>query len=132
MTASENAPLQARTSDHVPAVLLEQLADTLGRRTPGTVVFGEPVVSQDVTVIPVARIGFGFGGSTGQEARHERMDGVVGGGLEAKPLGFIEIKEGRTRYKPIRSPWVTTLAPLTGGLLAGAAVLRYLARRGRH
>ncbi|MEN2416539.1 spore germination protein GerW family protein [Streptomyces rimosus] len=129
MTAPENASLEARAADHVSAVLLEQLADKLGRRAPGTVVFGEPIVSQDITVIPVARIGFGFGGNTGQQAGE---DGVVGGGVEAKPLGFIEIKEGKTTYKPIRDPWVNVLVPLTGGLLAGAAILRYLARRGRH
>ncbi|MER5542375.1 GerW family sporulation protein [Streptomyces sp. NPDC001118] len=128
MTASENAPLEVRAADHVSAVLLEQLADKLGGRAPGTVVFGEPIVSQDVTVIPVARIGFGFGGNTGQEAGE---GGVVGGGAEARPLGFIEIKEGKTTYKPIRDPWVNVLVPLTGGLLAGAAILRYLARRGR-
>ncbi|MFE0516542.1 GerW family sporulation protein [Streptomyces sp. NPDC058964] len=126
---SLNARLEAGTADRVSAVLLEQLADKLGGRAPGSVVFGEPVVSQDVTVIPVARIGFGFGGNTGQEAGH---DGVVGGGAEARPLGFIEIKEGRTRYKPIRDPWVKVLVPLTGGLLAGTAILRYLTRRGRH
>ncbi|GGV21560.1 GerW family sporulation protein [Streptomyces spectabilis] len=128
MTASENAPLEARTADHVSAVLLEQLADKLGGRAPGTVVFGEPIVSQDVTVIPVARIGFGFGGNTGQEAGR---DTVVGGGAEARPLGFIEIKEGKATYKSIRDPWVSVLVPLTGGLLAGAAILRFLARRGR-
>jgi uncharacterized spore protein YtfJ len=128
MTASDNAPLEARTADHVSTVLLEQLAEKLGGRAPGTVVFGEPIVSQDVTVIPVARIGFGFGGNTGQEAGE---DAVVGGGAEARPLGFIEIKEGKTTYKPIRDPWVSVLVPLTGGLLAGAAILRYLARRGR-
>ncbi|WP_051856139.1 hypothetical protein [Streptomyces sp. NRRL B-1347] len=76
----------------------------------------------------MARIGFGFGGNTGQEAGE---DAVVGGGAEARPLGFIEIKEGKTTYKPIRDPWVSVLVPLTGGLLAGAAILRCLARRGR-
>lgn len=125
MTASEPAPLEASTADHAAAVLLEQLADKLGGRAPGTVVFGEPIVRQDVTVIPVARIGFGFGGNTGQEVG---VDGVVGGGVEAKPLGFIEIKEGKTTYKPFRDPWVNVLVPLTSGLLAGAAILRYLAR----
>ncbi|KOT52246.1 MULTISPECIES: GerW family sporulation protein [Streptomyces] len=129
MTPSENASLEARAADHVSAVLLEQLADKLGRRAPGTVVFGEPIVSQDVTVIPVVRIGFGFGGNTGRQAGE---DGVVGGGVEARPLGFIEIKEGKSTYRPIRDPWGNVLVPLTGGLLAGAAILRYLARRRRH
>ncbi|WP_329619131.1 spore germination protein GerW family protein [Streptomyces sp. NBC_01255] len=131
MTASENAPLEATTADHVSAVLLERLADKLGGRAPGTIVFGEPIVSQDVTVIPVARIGFGFGGNAGQEAGE---DSLVGAGVEAKPLGFIEIKDGRTTYKPIRDPWVNVLVPLTGGLLAGAAgaaILSHLARRRR-
>ncbi|MGW2225059.1 GerW family sporulation protein [Streptomyces formicae] len=131
MTSPKNAPLEARTADRASAVLLDQLADKLGGRARGTVVFGEPVVSQDVTVIPVARIGFGFGGNTGQEAGDDGATGVLGGGAEARPLGFIEIRAGRTTYKPIRDPWVNTLAPLTGGILAGAAIARYLARRAR-
>jgi hypothetical protein len=129
MTASENAPPEVTTADRVCAVLLERLADKLGARAPGTLVFGEPVVRQNVTVIPVARIGFGFGGQADQEAGEEVPVGVGG---EARPLGFIEIKEGRATYKPIRDPWVNVLAPLAGGLLAGvagASVLRRLARR---
>lgn len=130
MSAPENAPLDATTADPVAAVLLERLADRLGARAPGTIVFGEPVVRQNVTVIPVARIGFGvgFAGRADQEAGEE---GPVGVGGEAKPLGFIEITEGRATYKPIRDPWVNVLAPLAGGLLvgaAGASVLRRLAR----
>ncbi|MEV5509867.1 GerW family sporulation protein [Streptomyces orinoci] len=132
MTGPENAPLEAATADDAAAFLLEKLADKLGSRAPGTLVFGEPVVSRDVTVIPVGRIGLGFGGNAaGQEAGE---DGLAGGGVEAKPLGFIEIKEGRTTYKPIRDPWVNALVPLAGGLLAGATgtvILRHLARRRR-
>ncbi|WP_371524607.1 sporulation protein [Streptomyces sp. NBC_01283] len=129
MTAPENAPPGATTADHAFTVLLEKLAGKLGGRSPGAIVFGEPIVSQGVTVIPLARIGFGFGGNAGQKAGE---DGLVGGG-EARPLGFIEIKEGRTTYKPIRDPWVNVLVGVAGGLLAGAAgaaILRYLARRG--
>jgi hypothetical protein len=129
MTAPENAPLEAARAGHACAVVLEGLAGKLGGRAPGAIVFGGPVVSRDVTVIPVARIGLGFGGNAGQEAGG---DGLVCGGAEARPLGFVEIKESAAAYKPIRGPWVDVLLPLTGGLLAGAAgaaVLGHLARR---
>ncbi|MFD7052740.1 spore germination protein GerW family protein [Streptomyces mirabilis] len=133
MTAPEDAPLQARAAAHATTALLEQLGDKLGGRAPGTVVFGEPIVSQDVTVIPVARIGFGFSGYTGQEVATAETgeDAAAGGGAEAKPLGFIEIKEGKATYRPIRDPWVNVLVPLAGGLLAGAAGLGLLGYRVR-
>ncbi|MEU8975754.1 spore germination protein GerW family protein [Streptomyces monashensis] len=131
MTASEDAPLDATSAEH--AALLDQLADKLGVRAPGAIVFGEAVERQGVTVIPVARVGFGYG--FGAKAPKESgTDLPAGGAGEARPLGFLEIKEGRAAYKPIRDPWAHVLAPLVGGLLAGAAgasVLRHLVRRRR-
>ncbi|MGW2748809.1 GerW family sporulation protein [Streptomyces sp. NPDC001450] len=128
MTAPENAPLDSMTAEH--ATVLDQLARKLGVRAPGAIVFGEAVVREGVTVIPVARVGFGYGFS-GKAPKESGADVPAGGGGEARPLGFLEIKEGRAVYKPIRDPWVHVLAPLAGGLLAGAAgalVLRHLAR----
>lgn len=51
--------------------------------------------------------------------------------MEARPLGFIEIRDGTAMHKPIRDPWVDVVVPLAA-LLAGTAVpkvVRAVARR---
>ncbi|MFI8836349.1 spore germination protein GerW family protein [Streptomyces afghaniensis] len=123
------APLADMTAAHASVTLLERLADKLGGRASVTAVYGEPVVSEGVTVIPVAQVGFGFGGGAGHEVGKDKTGegGGGGGGAGARPVGFIEIKEGTATYKPIRDPWVDVVVPLAA-LLAGAAIPR-LARR---
>jgi len=96
------------------------LADRIGSAAGAAAVFGEPVERDGVTVIPVARVSWGFGGGGGGEGEDEGHGG--GGGAKAGPHGFIELEGGRAKYRPIRSPLrIGALA------LAVAAVLGTLA-----
>ena len=117
------------TAAHASVTLLERLADKLGGRASVTAVYGEPVTGGGVTIIPVAEVHFGFGGGAGREvgAAKTGEGGGGGGGAMARPLGFIEIKDGAAMYKPLRNPWVDVIVPLVG-LLAGT-VLPRLTRR---
>ncbi|KUO15707.1 sporulation protein [Streptomyces dysideae] len=121
------------TAAHASATLLERLAEKLGGRASVTAVYGEPVTAHGVTVIPVARIGFGFGGGAGREVGATRTGdgGGGGGGAGARPLGYIEIKDGTATYKPIRDPWVDVVVPLTALVLATALpkIVKALRRR---
>jgi uncharacterized spore protein YtfJ len=117
------------------ATLLERLADRVGGKASVTAVYGEPVVCEGVTVIPVARVGFGFGGGAGRATDVSKTGegGGGGGGAEARPLGFIEIKNGTATYKPIRDPWVDVVVPLAA-IVAGVVaskLARTIARRRR-
>lgn len=125
----ESAVLEDLTSAHASVTLLERLADKLGGRASVAAVHGDPAVGQGVTIIPVARIGFAFGGGTGREVNTSRIGegGGGGGGAGAQPLGFIEIRNGIATYKPIRDPWVDVVVPLAA-LLSAIAAPR-LARR---
>ncbi len=76
-------------------------------------VFGEPVTSDGITVIPVA------GSAWPAPAK-------AAGGVGALPRGYIEIKDGTAAYRPLRAPWVKVAVPLAG-LLAGT-VASLLAR----
>jgi hypothetical protein len=106
--------------------LLERLADRLGGRASVTAVFGEPVVREEVTVIPVARVGFGFGGGAGRETGDAKTGegGGGGGAATARPIGFIEISNGTAVYRPIRSPWADLVLPLAA-VLAGTAATKF-------
>ncbi|MFC9913962.1 spore germination protein GerW family protein [Streptomyces sp. NPDC059862] len=116
-------PLAELTAAHASVTLLERLADKLGGRASVSAVYGEPITRDGITVIPIARVGFGFGGGAGRETGTAKTGegGGGGGGAEARPLGFIEIRDGTATYKPIRDPWVDVALPLVA-LLAGTGV----------
>ena len=64
--------------------------------------YGEPVVTGDRAVIPVARVRVAGGGGFGSGGEG---DGGGGGGyLEASPQGFIELDDAGARYHPIPDP----------------------------
>ncbi len=87
--------------------LIESLRDTLVSRANVTSVYGEPITAHGKTIVPLARIayGFGFGAGSGR-ARHSenggepREGGGGGGGVAAIPIGVVEITPTDTRYIP--------------------------------
>jgi uncharacterized spore protein YtfJ len=94
-------------------------------------VYGEPVVADGKTVVPVARVAYGFGGGAGSRAKtgneNDGKDegGGGGGGCAVIPVGVVEITGGSTRYIAFG------LVPkLTAGVVAGA-MLGYLFGRFR-
>jgi uncharacterized spore protein YtfJ len=117
--------VMAERSDHQAARqaitteegFVKALADDQARAAHAKSVFGEPIHQGGVTVVPVARVGWGFGGGVHHGAPdRERAGG--GGGVRIWPLGYIEIKDDQSEFKPIRDP--ATLVPLIvdGGLTA--------------
>ena len=102
MTGSD-APDGLVPQSDTAAALVEGLAGQLGSRASVSAVFGEPVTSGGITVIPVAEVGFGFAGGTGSEAGAVNA-GQGGGGAGARPRGYVEIKDGTATCIPLRAP----------------------------
>ena len=69
-------------------------------------VYGEPVETQGKTIIPVAKVAYGFGGGC-CEAKGDKKEGKegecggMGGGIAVKPLGVFEVTKEDTRYIPL-------------------------------
>lgn len=93
-------------------------------------VYGEPIAAQGKTLIPVAKIIYGYGGGAGtggvgnSGARGEGGGG--GGGARAIPVGVVEVSDQPTRFVPI-----TDRRKLAGAAVTGIAVgflLRWLRR----
>src|SRR6266487_2022176 len=84
---------------------LERLANRVGFNAKASVVFADPVERDGVTVIPVAKARWGFGGGAGSgssTSQNQTDEGSGGGaGVLLSPVGYIEIKDGRARYRPI-------------------------------
>ena len=59
--------------------LLKRIGQTVGDKAKVTSVFGDPVDREGITVIPVAKARFGFGGGGGAGGR-EGEEGSGGGG----------------------------------------------------
>jgi uncharacterized spore protein YtfJ len=98
---------------------VERLADRIGASMKSSAVFGEPVERSGITVIPVAKATWGFGGGSGGEAGKEGAGG--GGGGFVSPLGYIEVRESGAKFKRIRDPRLLAVAAAAAIGVAGLA-----------
>lgn len=64
-------------------------------------VYGDPVMVDGKTVIPVAKVAYGFGGGKGKGPADKGEGEGMGGGVAAKPVGVVEIDKGVTTFVPI-------------------------------
>lgn len=58
-------------------------------------VYGDPIESEGVTIVPAAKVGGGGGG--GGDSEH---NGGGGFGLGARPVGAYVIKDGDVKWQP--------------------------------
>lgn len=105
---------------------LESLAERVGATATAATIFGPPIERGDTTVVPVARASYGFGGGGGARGGDEGSGG--GGGVRVSPVGFIEIRPGVVRYRPIRD-WATLMPVLALGGIATLLAARRLSSR---
>ncbi len=109
--------------------MLEEMLNRIGQvhdRATVRTVFGEPFQVDGRTIIPVAKVqyGFGFGaGRSNEKEKEEEESGEGGGGgagVSIRPVAVLEISGQDTKVKPIVD--VTRLA-LAGMLLAAWNVM---------
>lgn len=97
--------------------LLESMLGHAGART----IFGEPVTAEGKTVIPVAKVRYGFGMGSGRSDGGSESGGG-GGGLRGTPVGVVEITAAGTRFIPVfdvRDFVLGAVAGLALGLMLG-------------
>ena len=129
---------------------IERMAERVGGTASVRAVFGDPIQRDGITIIPVARVRWGFGGGAGSgpipvgpgrpssgspladtpEMTTDAPSGSGSGGggaVTADPVGYLEIGPGGATFHPI-----TAARPSAGFMLAAGAtaalVLRGLAR----
>jgi len=108
--------------------LLRAVADNATVRT----VFGEPITTDVVTVVPVARIGSGAGGGTGSDRSKGDSQGVGGGlGLSARPAGVYVIRQGHVSWRPAIDVNRVILGGQVVAVVAILTVRAFLQRRRR-
>jgi uncharacterized spore protein YtfJ len=107
---------------------IERLGETVQLHASARQVYGEPVERDGTTVIPVARVQWGFGGGGIGRGPAERGGG--GGGARAYPVGFIQLRDGVAEFRPIHDPMSTMNLAAIGaiGVIAGLLLTKLLRR----
>lgn len=84
---------------------IKELVDT-------NTVVGEPIITpDDITLIPLSRVSFGFA-SGGSEFPMKDKNGVgcgSGAGVKVEPIGFLVVKDGNVRMMNITPPASSTM-----------------------
>ena len=114
--------------------IFKKITDRLETSASVKTVYGEPMTVDGKTIIPVAKVSYGFGAGGGSgpakgvesasDTNVEGFGGGGGGGVEVTPLGVIEITPGETRFVPIDEK-----RRLLRVLVVGAIVAIFLLRR---
>ncbi|WP_435181992.1 GerW family sporulation protein [Halorussus sp. AFM4] len=130
------------------ATQIESIVERLQRSANVRSVFGDPIERGEKTVVPVARVAFGFGGgygsggdaggeatertgsdssAAGDRRAAEPRGGGGGGGAAAAPIGALEITDDGARFVRFGERR-RSLALLGAGFAAGVLVGRRLGR----
>ena len=111
--------------------LIQEFVESLSSTATVKSVFGEPIQVEGKTVVPIAKVAYGFGGGFGNRPKPgETQEGVKeegaggGGGVKAFPAGALEITPSGTRFVPLHDALRDgglLLAGFAAGALVGAA-----------
>lgn len=100
-------------SQNLPNMLENTIAKIREMVSASTVV-GEPITTDDVTIVPISKISIGLGGggsdfvSKNEHRQDNPFGGGVGAGVKVTPVAFLVIKGGSVRMLPVAAPANTT------------------------
>ena len=105
--------------------LLQSIIDRLQGTASVKTIYGEPIEVKDKTIIPVAKVvyGFGAGSGAGKQEESEESGGGGGGGIAVRPKGVLEITKEDTRFISFNETRNLIMA-LTIGLFLGILLAR--------
>ena len=110
--------------------LLERLAEMVGAKANVTTIFGDPIRQGDLTVVPVAKVRWGFGGGGGRSEAAPSGPAAGtggGGGVSADPVGYLEIGPTGATFRRISDAFPNPLFLLATAIATGI-VIRSMAR----
>ena len=144
----DEAVAQARRAGEAGPLegFVERMAERVGAKASIKTVFGDPIERDGITIIPVAKVRWGFGGGAGSgpvpvgpgragdagtigasDISQGGSGSGGGGGVAADPIGYLEIGPDGATFRPI-----APVMPSPGFLLAAgltvSLVLRAIAR----
>jgi uncharacterized spore protein YtfJ len=103
--------------------LLSGLAERIGAKLTASTAYGAPIERDGVTVVPAAAARFGIGAGHGSDPAKGQEGEGGGGGGGVTPVGYIELKDGRSKFVPVVHP-ARMLAIVSCTILAGLLIVR--------
>ncbi|HET7248270.1 MAG TPA: spore germination protein GerW family protein [Gemmatimonadales bacterium] len=114
--------------------LIEGAVDRLRASASVKSVYGDPITVDGKTVIPVAKVAYGFGAGHGSGTHQKKtangktpVEGEgegAGGGVAARPVGVVEITGQETKFVQFGAPKKLAITALVGaGLGVGLGLL---------
>ncbi|MGE5144107.1 MAG: GerW family sporulation protein [Acidobacteriota bacterium] len=114
--------------------LIEGAVDRLRASASVKSVYGDPITVDGKTVIPVAKVAYGFGAGHGSGTHQKKtangktpVEGEgegAGGGVAARPVGVVEITGQETKFVQFGAPKKLMITALVGaGLGVGLGLL---------
>lgn len=97
MNKAVNLPALSEQNSQFLEDLMKKLADN----AKATLIFADPVEREGMTIIPVAKMMWGFGGGGGSDKKNAAGGTGGAGGIRTIPVGFIQLKGGKARFQPI-------------------------------
>lgn len=86
--------------------IMENTLEKMRQMVDVSTIIGEPMVTGNVTLIPVSKVTYGFtSGGTDLPSKQnaELFGGAGGGGITITPVAFIVIQDGRVRMMQINN-----------------------------
>jgi uncharacterized spore protein YtfJ len=94
---TENPLADTKDATKAEDIILN-LSDHLAVTANAKSVYGEPIHTGSRTIVPVAKVGYGLGATSGGRSGETVGGGGGGGGVGARPVGYIEITDEAARY----------------------------------
>ena len=99
----------------------QSILDRLQTNATVKTVYGDAITAEGKTIIPVARVAYGFHAGIGPlhkgDGGEPREGGRGGGGIHIRPVGVLEITKEETKFIPIGERRKVVGALLIGLLL---------------
>jgi sporulation protein YtfJ len=90
--------------------LMETTMQNIKNMVDVNTVVGDPIFTPDgITLVPVSRVSFGFGGGGAEFAQSKGYGGGTGCGVRVEPIGFLVVKDGNVRMLNVIPPANTTV-----------------------
>lgn len=86
--------------------IMENTLEKMRQMVDTSTIIGEPMVTGDVTLIPVSKVTYGFtsgGTDLPSKSNAELFGGGGGGGITIQPVAFIVIEKGKCRMMQINN-----------------------------
>lgn len=103
--------------NQISEMIQESMAKVREMADTNTIV-GQPIQTPDgVTLIPISRVSFGFGGGgttftfgkKDAEPGDPNLGAGIGAGVKIDPVAFLIVKDGVTRVMPVAAPPLNTV-----------------------